>query len=575
MDSIKAVESQVQARSIGYTHNPSQNGSHPCNTRHATHGHDASVTFEEYLYWAKITRAKERDGPLRREAGTSLAVIAGSTKIASELEGGGSGSPIETETEWGHGNRALRSAGWGAVFYLITTDILGPFSTPWAFAQLGYGPGLAIFTVFGALSTYSGWILWQAYLDLDSDVYPLRGYADFFFRLYGPASRHIVNISQSLQLLLAVSVTMLSVGQSISQISQGPDGGPGICFIVCILIVMLAGILLGQIRTLQKFSWLASIAVWLTFGSVLICSGVVAKSPPNFVSTVAQYGPSFGPGQVIKFVGLPPDGLASGGSGFVGVFNGLNQAVSAYGGAMLFASFLAEMRQPMDFWKALVCAEFFIYVIYVFFGIFVYSYQGQFALNPAIQGLSPYRWQTAVNVINLGAGLAAATLYSNVGLKVLYQDVLQELFNAPNLSTSRGKIYWAGLVPIYWIVAFVVCASVPSFSFVTGLIGAVFIISFSYTFPALIAIAYTIKKDAITDGEAFVPEARSSNYAAGGSRRLFRGFKKRLLFNVWNIVYCLGALATCALGIYSSLIALIEAFSGHSAAVSWGCTPPV
>lgn len=42
---------------------------------------------------------------------------------------------------------------------------------------------------------------------------------------------------------------------------------------------------------------------------------------------------------------------------------------------MIFAAFMAEMRHPMDFWKALLIGEVFIYVVYMFFGIFVYSYQ--------------------------------------------------------------------------------------------------------------------------------------------------------------------------------------------------------
>lgn len=35
-----------------------------------------------------------------------------------------------TEAEWKNASRAVRTAGWSSVFYLITTDILGPFSTP-------------------------------------------------------------------------------------------------------------------------------------------------------------------------------------------------------------------------------------------------------------------------------------------------------------------------------------------------------------------------------------------------------------------------------------------------------------
>ena len=85
----------------------------------------------------------------------------------------------------------------------------------------------------------------------------------------------------------------------------------------------------------------------------------------------------------------------------------------------------------------------------VFFGIFVYSYQGQYSFNPVMQGLSPYNWQTACNIMNLITGLIAAALYGNIGIKVVYLEVLQELFNAPPLTTTAGKMIWVGLVPAY------------------------------------------------------------------------------------------------------------------------------
>jgi hypothetical protein len=35
-----------------------------------------------------------------------------------------------SDEEWAVASRAARTATWGAVFYLITTDILGPYSVP-------------------------------------------------------------------------------------------------------------------------------------------------------------------------------------------------------------------------------------------------------------------------------------------------------------------------------------------------------------------------------------------------------------------------------------------------------------
>jgi hypothetical protein len=34
------------------------------------------------------------------------------------------------DADWKNASRAVRTAGWTSVFYLITTDILGPFSVP-------------------------------------------------------------------------------------------------------------------------------------------------------------------------------------------------------------------------------------------------------------------------------------------------------------------------------------------------------------------------------------------------------------------------------------------------------------
>jgi len=39
---------------------------------------------------------------------------------------------------------------------------------------MGYGPGVALYTVFGAMAWYSGVLLWQQFTGLDSTRYPMR-----------------------------------------------------------------------------------------------------------------------------------------------------------------------------------------------------------------------------------------------------------------------------------------------------------------------------------------------------------------------------------------------------------------
>lgn len=123
---------------------------------------------------------------------------------------------------------------------------------------MGLGPGVALFTVFGALAGYTGYELWRLFLQLDSDRFPLKGYGDIAFRVYGTWFRHTVNGLQSFQFFLNVALIVLTSGQSISQLSKG-----NLCFIVCVVVCAIAGCVIGQIRTLQRLGWLASCAVFL------------------------------------------------------------------------------------------------------------------------------------------------------------------------------------------------------------------------------------------------------------------------------------------------------------------------
>jgi hypothetical protein len=267
------------------------------------------------------------------------------------------------------------------------------------------------------MASVSGWYVWGVYMHMDSDRYPLRDFGQAFFRVYGSIPRHIINVLQSLQMIMLVAVLILSNGNSVSQISIGENGihGNGLCYIVCFVIMMLVGMVLGQIRTLQRFGWLANLSVWTTVTVAFVSIGGAAIGSPSYVSVFGSYGAGGSPfGDVnfpngtfeshipVKtFAGTPPSGFASGGEGFLGTYQGINSIIYSYGGAMLFFNLLAEMRNPWDFWKGMLCADIFIYLVYMFFGIFQYSYQGQYSLSPNYSGIGQYSFQTACNLLSI------------------------------------------------------------------------------------------------------------------------------------------------------------------------------
>lgn len=144
----------------------------PSTNGHTTVHLDSGITFETYHWWARRARENEKHIPANAGLTGLLQVISGrSTKIkpstltdanqnerdvdtkkieTDEKAGNGqvkttfeaqNGTPIQSlsrygvsEEEWETAQRAARTASWGAIFYLITTDVLGPFVIPWAFA---------------------------------------------------------------------------------------------------------------------------------------------------------------------------------------------------------------------------------------------------------------------------------------------------------------------------------------------------------------------------------------------------------------------------------------------------------
>lgn len=123
----------------------------PLNVRpHMRLLHDPAVSFEEYHYYANQTRAEEDEDEKNDVKQTGLLQVLFPPKngpsatrqpvlVAGDEKAGMPGERREsnfanrevrmsiTDDEWTNASRAMRTATWAACFYLITTDILGPF----------------------------------------------------------------------------------------------------------------------------------------------------------------------------------------------------------------------------------------------------------------------------------------------------------------------------------------------------------------------------------------------------------------------------------------------------------------
>lgn len=166
-------------------------------------------------------------------------------------------------------------------------------------------------------------------------------------------------------------------------------------------------------------------------------------------------------------------------------------------------------------------------------------------------------------------------MYMNIGLKTVYVEVFEEILHFPPLITKKGRIMWTVLGPLYWTLAFVVGASVPSLFGIAGIVGALLILNFTYTFPPMVFVGFMCQLGAVLPGEGFDPATGVTTRHDTGMTRWVRGFKKYWLINSINVVYTVAALACSALGSYGAIEALITLFGpGGTVATSWGCAVP-
>jgi len=241
---------------------------------------------------------------------------------------------------------------------------------------------------------------------------------------------------------------------------------------------------------------------------------------------------------------------------------------------------LAEMKRPRDFLKAMWGAQLFIYTVYLIYGCFQYHYQGQYSFYPSYMGVSSYGWQVVGDMITLIAALIAAGLYGNIGIKVLYNNILLDIFHAPPLITKRGKFIYAVIVPIWWSIAYVIAGAIPDYFGFVAVISASMLLNLTYTLPPFFALGYDIQKNAMRpeNGEGFDPTTGQTLRNETRVQRVIRGYFAggpfQVAINVWHTIYFFASLSMCGLGMYASVQGMIDVFENPQVN-SFSCRSPL
>lgn len=156
-----------------------------------------------------------------------------------------------------------------------------------------------------------------------------------------------------------------------------------------------------------------------------------------------------------------------------------------------FFSLVAEMRNPNDYLKAMVCSQSIVFSVYTIIGTLVYYYAGSFVTSPALGSAGLFMKKVCYGLALPGLLVSTAILCHvrgpvfplkictallkviQVPAKVIFVRIMR---GSKHLSASTFKhwITWLSCTGGVCIIGYIIASAVPSFGSIISLVGSLF-----------------------------------------------------------------------------------------------------
>lgn len=123
-------------------------------------------------------------------------------------------------------------------------------------------------------------------------------------------------------------------------------------------------------------------------------------------------------------------------------------------GQILYPSFIAEMKDPREFPKALAALSVLELILFSVVAAVGYYYMGQYSTAPSIGSLlEPWQRKSAFAFV-LVPTVVIGAIYSNVAAKFVYKRILGHSKHSHSHSVVGWGV-WIAITVIIWALAFV------------------------------------------------------------------------------------------------------------------------
>ncbi|KAH7114287.1 transmembrane amino acid transporter protein-domain-containing protein [Dendryphion nanum] len=424
-----------------------------------------------------------------------------------------------------------RTCSWPKTAALLFSEYicLAIMSFPWSYSVLGLVPGLILTVVIAALVLYTSLILWEFCLrhpeirdvcDLGEMIFWNKKWAFWF-----TAVMFILNNTFIMGLHCLVGAKYLNTMT-----------GHSVCTIGFSAIVAVISWICSLPRTFSTLSKAATASAIFTFISVLLATifAGIEDHPKGYDG---------GPKTVLA---VPLMGTKF----YVGV-NAFMNISYTFIGQITLPSFIAEMKEPRDFPKALWAVTICEILVFSLVGGIVYAYTGnEYITAPAFGSLGNEVFLKVSFSFMIPTIIFLGVLYASVSARFIFFRFFTGTRHMGS-HTKVGWASWAGILAVLWILAFIIAEVIPFFSDLLSLMSGLFDSFFGFIFWG---VSYL--------------RMRRVDYGPGFWKK--RGFKGWFGF-LFNILLIIIGLFFLGPGTYAAVQSIVDGYAASSFGGAFTC----
>lgn len=247
----------------------------------------------------------------------------------------------------------------------------------------------------------------------------------------------------------------------------------GVCTVGFSAIVAVVSFFSSLPRTFSTLAKLATLSAFFTFVSVLLAT-IFAGIEDHPGGAAGEEWPSQGP---INVLATSPKGTT-----FVAGMNAFMNIAYTFIGQITLPSFIAEMKEPKDFPKALWAVTIAEVILFSLVGSIIYAYTGtNYNTSPAFGSLGNEVYKKVSFSFMIPTIIFLGVLYASVSARFVFFRLFAGTRHLGN-NTVVGWAGWAAILAVTWVLAFIIAEVIPFFSDLLSLMSSLFDSFFGWIF---------------------------------------------------------------------------------------------